>query len=505
MTVSVIIPTYNAAEFLPEALESVLSQGEAVSEVIVVDGGSTDATPALMERYEDRVQYVRAGRLSAGGARNLGISLAGGEYVAFLDADDYWLPNKIDLQLAFFRDHPEAEMVFTDVEVFQGKKIILKSLKSDPLYSRVIGNAPILDDPFLKIMRDAFISMGSVMVKRDCLKRVGLFDPALPVAEDRDLWLRIASDAKIGFLPSVLMRVRKHEKNISHDPIRGLQCEIQVIKKQLLTSSKHRSETRGQLADLYERLAHFHLTRREPLEGRAVFREALRYRSGLRPAAYYLSSFAPPLWSLLSMIKGEKPDDPGSISAKAKRRLHRLMKSCYSRTDYYQTELDLTSWRSRYSRGSGTDVEQITSYNLERFQNAFFEEGKAMLADCLTPGYTGFALLIEGRVAGYIRFGVGQIYLREIGLQVELKQRETLIHGLYILPEYRGKRAVGVLFEKGLLFFKERGYQKVFGQIERENLPCLKLVEHIGFKRTALMRSRQVFSRFLKHRKQATA
>lgn len=503
MKVSVVIPTYNAAAFLPEALESVLSQSEAPTEVVVVDDGSTDHTPQLMKAYEGRVRYFRTERLGAGGARNLGINMTTGEQIAFLDADDYWLPDKLKLQRDFFRNHPEVEMVFTDAEAFQGEKVLLKSLKSDPAYRRAIGGDGVLTDAYLKILKTPFISMGSVMVKRDCLKRVGLFDSSLPVAEDRDLWLRIAYDAKIAFLPLVLMRVRKHERNISRDPVRGLQFEILAIKKQLPVSQKYRRETEAQLAHLYQRLAHHYLGQNKALEGRNAFREALRYHLAIRPSVYYLSSFISPVWNLLSTLKGKGSDNCASVPERLKRRLRSLLKFCYTCIDYYEVELDLLAWSPRFTRGNRFRVERITSDNLERLKRLFFREGEAMLADCLLPGYTGFAVLAGEQMIGYFRLGTGTLYVRELGLSVHLKQNEILVHGVYILPEYRGTGAVGFLFDAGLLFFKEKGYRTVFGQIDEKNQASLKFSRHFGFNPVRLMRSRQILSRYFQHQEKA--
>jgi ribosomal protein S18 acetylase RimI-like enzyme len=301
------------------------------------------------------------------------------------------------------------------------------------------------------------------------------------------------------------MRVRKHEKNISHDPLRGLQCEILAIKKQLLACPRYRPEIRAQLARLHQRLAHHYLSEGTISEGRSAFRETVRYRFALRPFIYYLSSFAPPLWDFLSGVKKRRPDARAPLSERVKRRLQRLLKRCYTHIDYFHVELDLLSWSPRFTRGSRFHVEQITPHNMERLQKAYFKGGETMLADCLMPGYTGFAVLAGERVVGYFRLGVGSLYVRELGLKVDLKQREVSVHGLYLLPEYRGSGAVGVLFDVGLFFFKERGYQKVLGQIEEENRPSLAFSKHFGFKPVRLMRSRQILSRLFIHREKEIA
>src|SRR5437773_3781756 len=102
VTVSVVIPTYNYARYLPEAIDSALAQTHAPLEVIVVDDGSTDDTPRVLAVYGDRIRVIRQANRGPGAARNTGIAAARGEYVGFLDADDVWLPRKLELQMARF-------------------------------------------------------------------------------------------------------------------------------------------------------------------------------------------------------------------------------------------------------------------------------------------------------------------------------------------------------------------------------------------------------------------
>src|SRR3954470_1810603 len=115
-TVSVIIPTYNYARYLPQAIDSALGQTHAPLEVIVVDDGSTDDTPRVLEAYASRIRVIRQANQGAGAARNAGIAAARGEYVAFLDSDDLWRRDKLELQLARFREEPDLGLVHAGVE-----------------------------------------------------------------------------------------------------------------------------------------------------------------------------------------------------------------------------------------------------------------------------------------------------------------------------------------------------------------------------------------------------
>ena len=116
--VSVIVPAYNNAHFLPAAIDSILNQTFDNFELIVVDDGSTDNTQAVLAGFGDRLRYVRKANGGPSSARNLGIQMARGQLIAFQDADDLWLPEKLALQVAYFHLHPEVGVVFTDAVRF---------------------------------------------------------------------------------------------------------------------------------------------------------------------------------------------------------------------------------------------------------------------------------------------------------------------------------------------------------------------------------------------------
>ena len=115
VTVSVVVPAYNYARYLPKAIDSALGQTHPPLEVIVVDDGSTDDTPRVLAAYADRIRVIRQANQGAGAARNAGIAAARGEYVAFLDSDDLWHPRKLELQLARFASDPETTAFISEV------------------------------------------------------------------------------------------------------------------------------------------------------------------------------------------------------------------------------------------------------------------------------------------------------------------------------------------------------------------------------------------------------
>jgi glycosyltransferase involved in cell wall biosynthesis len=133
LNVSVVIPTYNSAHLLDDALQSVLEQTYKDFEIIVVDDGSTDNTSEVVSKYNDKLHYFRVDNRGPAKARNYGISKATGKYIAFLDADDKWLPTKLEKQVSMFEQNPEFGMVFTENSLFDAKGIYKNSLGKEKL------------------------------------------------------------------------------------------------------------------------------------------------------------------------------------------------------------------------------------------------------------------------------------------------------------------------------------------------------------------------------------
>ena len=180
--VSVILPTYNRYAFVGQAIDSVLNQTYTDYELIVVDDGSTDNTPALLYQYGDRINVIRQENRGVSAARNSGIRSASGNAIALLDSDDYWLPKKLEEQVAFFEAHPDALICQTEELWFRnGKRVNPKKRHRKP--SGMI---------FEKSLPLCLVSPSAVMIRKLLLDEVGLFDETLPACEDYDLWLRIA-------------------------------------------------------------------------------------------------------------------------------------------------------------------------------------------------------------------------------------------------------------------------------------------------------------------------
>jgi glycosyltransferase involved in cell wall biosynthesis len=201
-TVSVVIPAYNSARYLEQAVDAALSQTGVSLEVVVIDDGSTDDTGAVLERFGDRIRKVSQANGGPASARNHGARLAGGEWLAFLDADDDWAPNKLACQLA--RADDQTGLVYTDC-IYFGDSGRVTERQSDGL--RLLEG-----DIFEELLLENFITLSSVLIRKRDFDRLGGFDESPPLigVEDWDLWLRYAAVGKVGLCPDALTRYRWH-------------------------------------------------------------------------------------------------------------------------------------------------------------------------------------------------------------------------------------------------------------------------------------------------------
>ena len=193
--VSVIIPTYNRAGCLREAVDSVLAQDFGDVELIVVDDGSTDSTPQLIEGYGQAIRALRQGNRGVSATRNAGIAASRGALIAFLDSDDLWLPGKLDRQVAFFNSQADALICQTEeLWVRNGRRV-------NP-GKRHRKRGGMIFKPSLDL---CLVSPSAVMVRKELFQRVGFFDESLPACEDYDLWLRVSCRFPVHLIDSPLI------------------------------------------------------------------------------------------------------------------------------------------------------------------------------------------------------------------------------------------------------------------------------------------------------------
>jgi len=193
--VSIIIPTHNRKAFVLEAVGSVLAQTFEDYELIVVDDGSNDGTGEALKKYEDRLHYLCQENQGVSAARNCGLAHARGEFIAFLDSDDLWLPKKLAIQVAFMEQHPGAQICYTDEMWIRGG-VRVNPKKRHAKYSGEI---------YPHCLPLCIISPSSALMRRGLLEEVGAFDPGLPVCEDYDLWLRVTARFPVFFIPQRLI------------------------------------------------------------------------------------------------------------------------------------------------------------------------------------------------------------------------------------------------------------------------------------------------------------
>jgi glycosyltransferase involved in cell wall biosynthesis len=210
--VSVIIPTYNRAEFIAETVESVLDQTYQNMETIVIDDGSTDNTRDVLRKYQDKIDYIYQDRSERSKARNEGFRHSKGDYIAFLDSDDVWLPAKLEKQVQILDETPDMGLVYTDVEFIDEK-------------GNVYDGEACWDTPARKVLYEDLMthnvitgSLSAIMVRRECLDKVGLFDESMTICEDLDLYRRIARYYKFHKIDLQLVKIRIHRDNTQRNP-----------------------------------------------------------------------------------------------------------------------------------------------------------------------------------------------------------------------------------------------------------------------------------------------
>lgn len=230
--VSVIIPTYNRDTFIKEAIESALYQTYPAFEIIVVDDGSTDNTKEVVQKFGMLVKYLYQTNRGPAAARNLGLKLAQGDFIAFLDSDDIWELNKNWAQVTFLRKYEDVEMVFghlTNVREAgtHGKPEILNEI----VYRYFKENYAGGDKSFEYLTVENIIPTPSVMFRTKCIEKIGYIDETLQCAEDYDYWLRFAYHCQIGFIDQVLVKRRMHKSNIINDYILMHSSKLNVLEK----------------------------------------------------------------------------------------------------------------------------------------------------------------------------------------------------------------------------------------------------------------------------------
>jgi len=288
--VSVVIPTYNSAATVKEAIESVLCQTYADLEINVIDDGSTDDTEKMVRQFGDRIRYVKQMNQGVSAARNAGIKQARGEYIAFLDSDDIWLPEKLAEEIPFLESDPKLGLVYCDWSVVSGEGVLHSSyLKNLPAVSGYV---------FDELIQTGFILTSGVVVRRACLDDVGDFDKSLSIAQDYDLWLRISYRWKVQLVNQCLFTKRNWGGSLSSNLRKTALERIALYQKTLraLPNMMPRSRrlVRRQLSLNYWDVGYDDLDNFAFKEARSNFRSSLRYNwMNVSALTYWTATYLP--------------------------------------------------------------------------------------------------------------------------------------------------------------------------------------------------------------------
>ena len=205
-TISVIIPTFNRCNLLKRALSSVLTQTVKLDEVIVIDNGSSDQTDIMVSSSFPTVKYLVEKKRGVSAARNRGICFAQSNWVAFLDSDDTWKPNKIEKQLQLANQNKNLRLIHTN-EIWYKNGKLLNQMKK---HQKSGGNI------FEKSLELCCVSPSSSIIKKDVFNDYGFFDEKLEVCEDYDMWVRITAKEEIGYLSEpMVFKYGGHEDQLS--------------------------------------------------------------------------------------------------------------------------------------------------------------------------------------------------------------------------------------------------------------------------------------------------
>jgi glycosyltransferase involved in cell wall biosynthesis len=311
--VSVIIPAYNCAAFIREAVDSALAQDDAAVEVIVVDDGSTDDTAAILASYGDRIRLLSQANRGCAAARNLGLSHARGRYVAFLDGDDAWWPGKLRHQLQalaqtghrmaysrFIAWHPDAAGRYPPAE---------RMFSSEGM-AQVSDCALVTGNTYEALLLDCIVWTSTVLVEKTALDQAGGFDESLELGEDYDLWLRLSRSLPMLGLEQPTALYRQHPRSITRGA-RPINYEYLVLTRTLQRwgdGAPHRSGAlRARLARSMFNHGYAHYKGGDARIAAASFRQCMRHGNiRIKPLLLFLACAAR---AMLARDRGQFKND----------------------------------------------------------------------------------------------------------------------------------------------------------------------------------------------------
>jgi len=293
-TVSVIIPTYNRAHLIGRAIKSVLNQTYHDFELIVVDDGSKDNTEEVVKRFKDeRIRYTRHDKNKGGGAaRNTGIKIARGKFIAFLDSDDQWLPQKLEKQIVMFEKKSEKiGVIYTGLFFVNNvyKKICLWIPQKEGNISKDI------------IFKNYVGSLSTVIIRRECFEKCGLFDESLPACQDWDIYIRLAKRCHFTFIKEPLVWYCTDNNRITTDLKARVEGHKKILGKYFQDIKKSRKVYSKYLFTIGNFFCHLGQMRKGRLE---FLRAIWTYPLELKFYLYFcISFFNPKIYQKLAIYK----------------------------------------------------------------------------------------------------------------------------------------------------------------------------------------------------------
>ena len=277
--VSVVLAAYNRAEFLPETIDSILSQRFQNFELIVIDDGSTDETQRVLVPYASRIKYLYQQNRGPSAARNFGMRNARAEWIAFQDSDDLCLPNHLLTLHGYVRNHPDCGMVFANGSYLGGPEHNRETIIPEAKSRRLMARGVQLEDLFDK----SIVRLQAALMSKRCYQEVGGHDESLRISMDLDLAFRIFSRYPIAYIDEVVFSYRKHSGNISANQELRLIENIRVIEKLLEYNGNAEAmlgtgRVRSRLAYRYYRLAKGRWKQGDKVQAREALTKAIRLR-----------------------------------------------------------------------------------------------------------------------------------------------------------------------------------------------------------------------------------
>ncbi len=289
--VTVIIPVYNCAAYIAEAVDSALSQDDVATEIIVVNDGSTDNTLDVLARFRDRIHVIDQKNAGPPAARNAGLAAARGDYIAFLDADDVWIQGKLAAQVRHLDQHADVGTVFTHWHVWTAEPDGSFARRPEIESRRVSDEIDVANSGWLynRLLFDCELLTTTVMLRGSMVRQLGGFDLSLFNGDDYDYWLRASRAGKVTKLASVGALYRILPNSVSRKP-RDINFEYEVVSR---AASRYGlvgpDGTTTTPADLQRRLealelahGYVHFLRGDPRVAYSAFRSALA-RDPARP------------------------------------------------------------------------------------------------------------------------------------------------------------------------------------------------------------------------------